>query len=390
MPATRNEALVKPELLLWARESAGYGIEEAAKRVPINPERLLACERGQARLTVPQLRTLSNVYKRPLAFFFLPAPPTLERQLHDYRRMPDQADSITSPKLRLEIRKAKFRREVALDLYQETGERPPVFVDEASLEHDVNRVADRIRTILGVNIEQQIALRTDYEALSFWRDRIEAHGILVFQASVGLQEMRGFSIWDKPLPIIVVNSKDTPHGRIFSMLHEFTHLMLRATGLCLLQEKDRTEVFCNAVAGTTLVPEEYLLRERMVIDNKENVNWHDAVIKSLANRYSVSREVILHRLLALGRTNHGFYNAKMKQWREEYSKKKPSESVIIPQHVKTIASAGKTFVRLVIDSYHQERINLSNVSQYLGINLKHLANVEKALNSPSTFSGEAS
>jgi len=391
MPTTtRNEALVKPELLSWARESSGYAIEEAAKKVPINPNHLLACEQGKARLTIRQLRILSNVYKRPLAFFFLPTPPAPEKQLHDYRKMPDEPEGITSPKLRLEIRKAKYRREVALDLYQELGEHPTVFLYQASPESDVNQVADKIRTILEVDIEQQIALKTDYEALNFWRDKIEEHGVLVFQASAEIHEMRGFSIWDKPLPIIVVNSKDTPYARVFSLLHEFAHLILRATGLCLLQDKDKTEVFCNAVAGAALVPEQYFLREKLVLDNKGSVEWHEAVIKSLASRYSVSREVILHRLLALEYTNYAFYHAKMKQWQEGYKVKKSSEPVIIPQHIKTISSAGKTFVRLVVDSYHQDRINLSNVSQYLGINVKHLANVEKALSNPSALTGELS
>lgn len=391
MPTTRrNEALVKPELLLWARESSGYALEEAAKRVPINPNHLLACEQGKAHLTIRQLRILSNIYKRSLAFFFLPTPPAPEGHLHDYRRMPDEPEGVTSPKLRVEIRKAKYRREVALDLYAELGEQPPVFLYEASPESGIDNVADKIRAILEVTLEQQIALRTDYTALNFWRDRIERQGILVFQSSVKINEMRGVSIWDRPLPIIVVNSKDTPHARIFSMLHELAHLILRATGLCLLQEKDKIEVFCNAVAGAALVPEQYFVREKLVLENRGSIDWHEAVIKSLAGRYSVSREVILHRLLALDYTNHAFYHRKMKQWQDEYKTKKPGESVIIPQHIKTISSTGKTFARLVIDSYHQNRINLSNVSQYLGINVKHLANVEKALSNPSALAGEIS
>ena len=55
------QAFVKPELLVWAREDAGYDLEVAAKKIHIKPEKLAAVESGQARLTVNQLRNLSNV-----------------------------------------------------------------------------------------------------------------------------------------------------------------------------------------------------------------------------------------------------------------------------------------------------------------------------------------
>src|SRR5436305_9638140 len=229
MPSTRNEALVKPELLVWARESSGLELEDVAHKVQIKPERLLACEQGQAHLTIPQLRTLSNVYKRPLAFFFLPSPPNPEKSLHDYRKMRHHVSSDTSPTSKEEIRKAKYRREIAIDLFQEMGVEPPIFSAKTTLESDANQVAGKIRTLLGATLEQQIALKTNYEALNFWRDGIEKSGILVFQASVGLNEVRGFSIWNTPLPIIVMNTKDMPAARIFTLMHELTHLMLRAT-----------------------------------------------------------------------------------------------------------------------------------------------------------------
>ncbi len=69
MAATGNEALINPQILAWARESAGFYIEEAAKKIPIEPDKLRSCEIGNDRLTISQLRKLCNVYKRLLAFF---------------------------------------------------------------------------------------------------------------------------------------------------------------------------------------------------------------------------------------------------------------------------------------------------------------------------------
>jgi transcriptional regulator with XRE-family HTH domain len=81
MAQRKNLAYAKPDLLVWAREDAGYTVEVAAKRISVKAEKLRATEAGEDNLTVNQLRSLSNVYKRPLAFFYLPAPPKTEVSL---------------------------------------------------------------------------------------------------------------------------------------------------------------------------------------------------------------------------------------------------------------------------------------------------------------------
>ena len=72
--------------------------------------------------------------------------------------------------------------------------------------------------------------------------------------------MRGFCIAQKPLPVIVVNPKDSPYGRIFTIMHELVHIGL---GKSVIQNtelrEDRPpdnpiEVFCNEVAAEVLVP----------------------------------------------------------------------------------------------------------------------------------------
>lgn len=73
--AERIEAFVKPELLVWARESAGYGLTDAARKIGVAPEKLGSWEKGTARLSIHQLQKAASVYKRPLAVFYLAEPP---------------------------------------------------------------------------------------------------------------------------------------------------------------------------------------------------------------------------------------------------------------------------------------------------------------------------
>ena len=44
--AAKNKALVKPQLLVWARETAGFGPGEAAKKKGVSVEKLLSSEAG--------------------------------------------------------------------------------------------------------------------------------------------------------------------------------------------------------------------------------------------------------------------------------------------------------------------------------------------------------
>src|SRR5437867_71053 len=126
MPAApRVQALVKPELLQWGRETAGLTIEAAAKKIGVKPERLLSWENGDARPTIPQLRNLADAYKRPLAAFYLPAPPPPIERPRDFRRAPGEGLGKDSPALLLEMRRALYRREVAIELLNELDEESP-------------------------------------------------------------------------------------------------------------------------------------------------------------------------------------------------------------------------------------------------------------------------
>ena len=80
-------ALVRPALLVWAREKAGWRPEEAAAKLRTQVERLREWERGAERPSIAQLRKLGELYKRPLAVFFLPEPPRDFDPQREFRRL---------------------------------------------------------------------------------------------------------------------------------------------------------------------------------------------------------------------------------------------------------------------------------------------------------------
>src|SRR5207247_7579279 len=107
-----------------------------------------------------------------------------------------------------------------------------------------------------------------------------------------------FSISKSMLPVIVTNIKDSPRARAFTLLHEFTHVMLRQAGMCNQlsiesnrpEDEQRIETFCNWTAGAALIPRQQLLAESLVHDNPGKREWPDDQIEYLASRYGTSRE----------------------------------------------------------------------------------------------------
>ena len=390
--AKRQYAHVRVELLVWGRQSLRMGLEEAAERLGIAPERLVAWESGEQKPTVNQLRNVARVYRRPLAAFFLPRPPRDFHVPHDFRTVPGEPEPELSPELLGEIRLAQYRRGLARELVDEGEGASATLVGSANLRERAEVVARRARGALGVGLDEQKSWRTPYDALNGWKDAIERQGVLVFHFNkVEVDEARGFSLAETPFPVIAVNGKDSPNGRIFSLLHEFAHLLLNRPGISDQREyrgsqsaDQRTEVFCNFMAGAALVPDADFLAIPAVQAATSDMRWDDDTLKELAQTYSVSREVILRRLLILRKTSEGFYRAK----RAEYARlESRTGGGFLRVPMKAIRDSGQPFVRIVLNAYYREAITSSDVSEYLGVRLKHLPAIETRLFGPNLLTG---
>lgn len=396
--AASVRAKVKKELLQWARETAGYSLAEAAKRLQVSEERLASWEDTEASPpTISQLQGMADAYKRPLSVFYLQEVPLRFQAMRDFRRLPGTGMRRLSPELTLEIRQSQQRRELALELREDT----PIaeFKLTATLREDPEKVGARIREALritGADLTTWRADRGGYAAFNALRARVEALDVLVFQSDrIGADEVSGFAIAEERLPVIVVARKDTPPTRrTFSLIHEFAHLMLHMSGVSDLNvdaarppEDQRVEVFCNWVAAATLMPKAAVLAEGAVRDyDGPSDGWPDEVIEELARNYSVSREAVLRRLLTFELTTQAFYRTKRAEYQNKYLKQRERERERSKSSGDTFArnpprdaltNFGKPFVRLVLESYYQDRMTLSDVSGYLGVRTRHIPTLEQ-------------
>jgi Zn-dependent peptidase ImmA (M78 family) len=354
-------------------------IGNAAKRLHISNEKLMAWELGTDSPTVVQLRKLAQLYRQSFAAFYLPSPPDVfHPPTRDYRRLPGGLTGVVSPNLTLEMRIAVDRRDICLELMAEKGEQVPNFTSlTLSREGDPETASAHLRSVLGINWEQQKNWNDPRIAFNVWRDAIETNGVLVFQTSaVPLVEMRGFSVAIFPLPVVVVNRKDAYAGRLFSMVHELAHVMLHSSGLCDLEvspqlssQDQNTEVICNHIAGATLVPKDLLMNNPLV-KYMDHPYWDDAALNELSQSFSVSREVILRRLLILDLTTTEYYQKKREQFLREYRRRRTTKGFVHPV-TNVISTAGKTFTKIVFDAFNNGRITANDASDFFGLKTKH-------------------
>ena len=180
-------ANVKPEILRWARESAGFPLSEAAAAMAKNEDTLSSWEDKDdpAAPTIPQLRKLAQLYKRPLGVFFLQEVPKGFQVISDFRRLPGGQSRHFSPELTQEIRIAHQRRELAMELLSDLDEEQKPFGLTFGLTVDPEMAGKMVRDFLGITMSDIDAYRGDAagrKGYNAWRQHIENVGVLVFQA----------------------------------------------------------------------------------------------------------------------------------------------------------------------------------------------------------------
>ena len=384
------EGLLNPDVLGWVRRSSNLDVESVAKRIGVESERVTAWEQGTAYPTLAQLRKLAHLYRRSLGVFLLADRPPEKPQPADFRRMELSAHHIISPELANGIRAAEWKREAVLDIFTQSDEDPPGFsvrVDPALPPEDA---ALALAAQMRITMNDRRSWANEYDALNAWKEAVERLGVLVMQLSgVAVSEMRGCSLALFPLPIILLNSSDRPLGRVFTLIHELTHLARSESGLCdVFDDLGRTdkdeaiETYCNHVAGAVLVPLDDLLRQPDVARIREARAWGGDELSGLRRMFWASREAILRRLLIAGKTTRQFYQAeraRLRQLQAQDEGESSSGFVAFPRRV--VLANGRLLTAIAINAYESSVITGSELSQILGAKLDHLPSIVEVLRS---------
>jgi Zn-dependent peptidase ImmA (M78 family) len=216
------------------------------------------------------------------------------------------------------------------------------------------------------------------QALKHWRETFENNGIFVFKDAFNYDMISGFCLYSREFPIIYLNNSMPKTRQIFTLFHELAHLIFGIGGIDTLDDSfigslspndKQIEIFCNEFAGKFLVPDDHF--DSQIYGCKIN----DEVISSLAERYSVNREVILRKLLDRNIIDRRLYQEKAKEWIEIAKESKRGGGG--GNYYKTkISYLGNQYLNRVLEKYYTKKIDVHQVSDYLDIKINKIPTLE--------------
>jgi Zn-dependent peptidase ImmA (M78 family)/transcriptional regulator with XRE-family HTH domain len=369
---------VNKDVLKWARKSLEYDTSYAAKELKITEKELMQLESGKKSPTYDMLLKMSQLYSRPFAAFLLNEVPEEKPVPKDFRTVKSEKQGHLHDKTLLAIRRVRGLIQDAIELRNELGLKLPVWNYSASINDDPGQLASEYRKLFQVKEINQIE-KTD-AALDFLISQVESQGILVFQMSLPQDGVRGFSLTDESVPVIVIKrGSERPAAKIFTLFHELGHVLLHDGGICNLKEygaAGKIEKWCNQFAASILVPAYELLGEEIVKEHRRDNNpfWQLNILTGLGIKRHVGPEVILRVLYNAGLTTKQFYEEKHEKW----SSTKPggrgggAKRDFLKEKVK---EKGKGFTRLALEAWESRKISLKDFADYMDITIDQVKQV---------------
>ena len=302
---------INPEILIWARETAGLTPDEAVERLGIRDargvaaaDRLAALEAGKEVPTRPMLLKMAKQYRRPLLTFYMSAPPRKGERGRDFRTLPERHSDAAEALLDALIRDVRARQSMVRALLEDEEETKSLpYVASMRMSDGVAAVVASIRETL-----QNKPLRsTNQESFPVLRASAEAAGIFVLlignlgshHTAIDVETFRGFALADEIAPFVVINDQDAPTAWSFTLLHELAHIWLGETGVSGDSADTAIEQFCNMVASEFLLPAEELAE--IQVDPTTDLETVKARITDFAEEKLLSSSMVAYRLYQTGK-----------------------------------------------------------------------------------------
>jgi Zn-dependent peptidase ImmA (M78 family) len=343
-------------------------------------ERIAAFERGATPVTLVELEALARVYLVPFVALLQSELP--QTPVSDFRKTADGRQSPMSYET--------FKRLDRYDSFHETARRVAdalnltepriarVSLTSTRSSADIESLATSIRTSLKLSQIDQRAFSSEYEALEGWRTSVENAGVFVFTLPMDVGECRGASRWEPPgPPSILINLTDAPTAQLFTLLHEYTHLVFTEQpdiNLCDPSQEPsaREERLANRVAAAVLMPKRWVMESIPPhVPTRSYKAWPNAARAQMKKLFSVSHAVIGIRLRELGVVKDSGYSASF--WKQPTEFRRGKNSPVWQRHRRYL---GKRTLSLARQAVTSEHLSVSELARWLDLKVR---DVEQAI-----------
>ena len=372
-----------PSVLKWAIERDGIDVESLSRAFP----KLDGWLDGSAQPTLKQLEKFSERVHIGLPLLFGAEAPNLSLQIPDFRTLGASGLSgLPSPELYDTINEMTNRQDWLRDYFAEEGLDPLGFVGSAAgyprIDQSVRALALEMHEILGLPQMWARDTGSESEAIRVLRSAMEAQRVsVVINGVVGdntrrplsVEEFRGFVLADDLAPLVFINGRDAKSAQLFTLAHEFAHLLFANTGVGDASGETpvegagssiSVERLCDMVAAEFLVPE-----------SSFRVFWGRAVggvarrCEKAARTYRVSFLVCARRALECGlATRSEYVEGKAAHEREVASVARRGQGG--NYYATKRSRIGRVFGEAVYLAVRYERLLYADAYRMTGLNAK--------------------
>lgn len=373
---------VNPQVFKWLRISSGWSVEDVSTRLKTSIEIINAIEQGERQPTLRQLKELSNAYKRPLAAFLLSEPLEEPPLPKDYRMLLNRKNVFDRDTI-YAIRKARNLQEIGGELLININNEIKPKIKQVTTSKKAEDIGLFYREKFGLTNENQKKFKNSHALYNHLRDTFEDLNILVFQFSMPIDDARGFVFTDKIPNIIVVNSKDSIEARIFTLMHEFGHILLGETVIDIpdisITKKHQIEYWCNQFSSSFLLPKQ--LGKTLFKSQKETLT-DSRTLNNLSRNYKLSKGMLLYNMLKQDFITKNEYERKLEQYKPpekektvKETKKKEKQKGGIPQDKRCLSEFGNKFVSIVANNYDRNYITYTDALNFLSVKSRNFDKV---------------
>ena len=257
----------------------------------------------------------------------------------DYRAITNR-NNVFDKKTLLVMRETRRLQSILSELlsgedYQNGGK-----LERRKIAENSEKIALEFRKKLDLTRDKQRRFRDGYGFFNYLRDAFEEMNVFVFQFSMPIEDARGFTFAEELPYTIVVNTKDSIEARIFTLMHEVGHILLRESAIGIPDagrlSRNENEKWCDSFSAFFIVPEEYAKEEFGA--HKGSLTTPNQLKKS-SRKFKASKAMLLRRMKDMKYITESEYDSKMNQYTPKSKEELKSSGIAITQERKAFLNS---------------------------------------------------
>lgn len=331
---------IAPGILSWIIERRGLDVNEYCKK----NEKFQKWLNGELDPTFRQAEEFAMSNYVPMGYLYLEKPPVEAMPIPFFRSKKRKLENLNV----LDTVKILGERQAWLSGYLR-GENLGglTFVGSVNTSMGIGTAASMMHELLDLPQDWAFSLPTIDKALKVMTDCLEGIGcIVVFSSTVGfnnsrsieVNDCRGFCLVDKDAPFIFINSKDAKQAQLFTLAHEFAHILLgysAGMGADESMAMSAKEAFCDRLAAVFLLPADLFM---------EMWEKTGGAIDTLVRKFKVSRWVVARRANELRLMSDEIYWSIVNKWKSEPLAEQKRKSGPVAFAIRAVRNNGRVFL----------------------------------------------